>query len=137
MKYIWHTDFINCGWRRHARLDCRAKVRRKAVICKPRSAIIDHCNFIFPITPSKSAYSHIARALREKRRRGSVLTGPGCFSHRRSVETHRKRKPQNAGLYSKNGEQSIRTRALSDICRKPLSQEHKKSTNNLFALCSL
>ena len=66
MKYIWHTDFINCVWRRHARLDCRAKVRRKAVICKPRSAIIDHCNFIFPITPSKSAYSHIARALREK-----------------------------------------------------------------------
>ena len=36
------------------------------MICKARIAIIDHCNFIFPITPSKSAYSHIARALREK-----------------------------------------------------------------------
>lgn len=79
MKYVWHTDFINCGWRRYARLDFRTKVRKKAVICKPRSAIIDHCNFIFPITLSKSAYSHIARALREKTRAWLSTYRPWVF----------------------------------------------------------
>lgn len=116
-----------------------AKVRRKAEICKPRSAIIDHCNFIFPITLSKSAYSHNARDLREKRRRGSALTGRGVFPI--------------AGLWRHIGRESPKMRDFAQkMGNKVLEHGHfRTSAGNLshkntkkarticsrFAVCSL